>query len=64
MCLKIVSQSADGKNYLIEGNRRTWVTEDGVKWTEIDPQYRGPIGQVTSDGRMCNGYRGGGGLLS
>ena len=62
-CSKIVSRSATGENYVIEGNRRTWYTADGKRFTAVDddPQYTGPIWCATSDGKMCpSGYKGGG----
>lgn len=61
-CSKIVSRSATGADYVIEGNRRTWITEDGGRWISVDddPQYTGPTGSVTSDGSICanTGYQG------
>lgn len=53
-CSKIISRSASGDNYVIEGNRRVWYTEDGKRWRECDPQYTGPVGDLTSDGQICD----------
>lgn len=60
MCSRIVSKSIYG-DYIIEGNKRVWITEDGKRWTEVTPQYSGPIGVFTSNGEICpSGYKGGG----
>jgi hypothetical protein len=33
-CPKIVSRSATGADYVIEGNRKVWITEDGQRWVD------------------------------
>lgn len=45
-CSKIVEK-------VIEGNREVWITEDGTRWHGIEPQYTGPTGIHTADGRIC-----------
>lgn len=61
-CKRIVSRSASGDTHVIEGNRKVWVCEDGTKLQECEPQYRGPVWNVSGD-HACPGYKGGGGLL-
>ena len=60
-CKKIVSKSATGADYVIEGNRKVWYTDDGNRFVEVNPQYRGPVWGATNDGMMCpTGFKGSG----
>jgi hypothetical protein len=57
-CSKIISRSADGKNnYIIEHNTRVWITEEGKKLIECEPQYSGPVWNIKGDA-ACLGYKG------
>jgi hypothetical protein len=61
-CSKIVSSALMGHDYVIEGNRRVWYTEDGRRWVEEDLGWKW---HFASDGRICrkDGNRYGGGLF-
>lgn len=62
-CSKIVSKNAMGDNYVIEGNRRTWYTEDGQRYVECDPQYQGPVWRVSGEMMCADGYKSNGWLF-